>query len=48
MASKSGRSPGLSLTWAYWTTPLPSMTKADHEELSHLMDRLDRKLAALG
>jgi hypothetical protein len=28
--------------------PGPSMTKADHEELSHLMDRLDRKLAALG
>jgi 4-hydroxy-tetrahydrodipicolinate synthase len=28
--------------------PGPSMTKADHDELTRLMDRLDRKLAALG
>lgn len=28
--------------------PGPSMTKADHAELTRLMDRLERKLAALG
>lgn len=28
--------------------PGPSMTEDDHAELTRLMDRLDRKLAALG